>query len=132
MASNRNAGSTTAFTQGHPHRSHSDNEITAQLRLGRYTRDQRASTIHLAPATLQPGGAQASLAAFGPGTAINRSTPLKMQDLDSVCAQGHHSSKFIPQGPLTSSGCIVKVAEWSQRSGVQHQPNALHSCCPSL
>ena len=94
MASDYNAGSATALTLGHTHRFDRDNGITTQLRVGRYSRDQRASTIRLAGAALQPGGVEASLATFGPGTVFNRGAPLKIQDLDTVYAQSDYSGKF--------------------------------------
>lgn len=94
LASDYNAGSATTFTLGHTHRLDRDHEITTQVRLGRYSRDQRASTIRFAPAAAQPGGVEASLASFGPGTVFNRGAPLKIQDLDTVYAQSDYSGKF--------------------------------------
>ena len=94
MASDHHAGSATALTLGHTHRFDRDNGITTQLRLGRYGRDQRTSTIRLAGAASQPGGVEASLATFGPGTVFNRGTPLKIQNLDTFYAQSDDSGKF--------------------------------------
>jgi catecholate siderophore receptor len=52
MASAHNPGSATALTRGHTHRFDRDHGMTAQLRVGRHTRNQRASTIRFAPASL--------------------------------------------------------------------------------
>lgn len=97
-ASDYNAGSATMATLGHIHRFSSDSELKTQLRVGKFERDQRASTIRLGAAALQPGGVAATLASFGPNTVLTRGTQLKIQNLDTVNLQSDFSSKFAALG----------------------------------
>lgn len=94
MASDRNNGQAATLTATHTHRLARDHEITSKIRQGSYKRDQRAGTIRLAAARLQPGGIAASLETFGPDTVLTRGTQLKIQDLDTWFAQSDYSGKF--------------------------------------
>ena len=98
MASDRNAGRAETVTATHTHRFTFDTELVTRLRKGAYSRDQRASTIRFAGAASQPGGLAASLATFGPGTVLNRGTPLKIQDMDTIHAQSDLSTRFSTAG----------------------------------
>jgi catecholate siderophore receptor len=73
-------------------------EWRTTLRVSRYTRDQRASAIRLAPAASQPGGQAATQDNFGPGTLLRRSggvgTNAKIQDLDAITFQSDYDTKF--------------------------------------
>jgi catecholate siderophore receptor len=73
-------------------------EWRTTLRLGQYTRDQRASAVRFAAAALQPGGVAATQANFGPDTVFQRSggtgTHAKIQDLDALTVQSDYDTKF--------------------------------------
>ena len=94
MASDYNAGTATTGTLTHQHRFDADSTLSTQVRMGEYTRDQRASTVRLGNQTIQPGGTAASLATFGPNTVLTRGNQLKIQDLDALYAQSDYQSKF--------------------------------------
>jgi catecholate siderophore receptor len=98
MASDINAGRAETVTATHTHRFAFDTELVTKLRKGAYSRDQRASTVRFAAAAAQPGGVAASLASFGPGTVLNRGTPLKIQDMDTLHAQSDLSTRFNTAG----------------------------------
>jgi catecholate siderophore receptor len=73
-------------------------EWRTTLRLGQYTRDQRASAVRFAAAALQPGGVAVTQANFGPGTVFQRSggtgTHAKIQDLDAITFQSDYDTRF--------------------------------------
>lgn len=94
MASDRNDGSAQTLTLQHKLRLDRDHQISTQLRRGVYERDQRASTVRLGAAALQPGGVAASLATFSPATVLTRGAPLKIQDLDLWLAQSDYNGRF--------------------------------------
>jgi catecholate siderophore receptor len=94
LASDRNNGSAQHLTFSHTHRFDFNHEVTTKVRKGAYERDQRASTVRFANASLQPGGAAVNLSNFGPNTVINRGTQLKVQDLDTVYVQSDYGGKF--------------------------------------
>ena len=94
LASDRNAGQAATLTATHTHRFDRQHEITTKVRHGGYARDQRAGTVRLGGAALQPGGVAASLATFGPETVLTRGTQLKIQDLDTWFAQSDYSGRF--------------------------------------
>jgi catecholate siderophore receptor len=91
-------GSVNMGTLGHTHRFADRSEWRSTLRVGRYTRDQRASAIRLAPAASQPGGIAATQGNFGPGTVLRRSggagTNAKIQDLGAITFQSDVDTKF--------------------------------------
>jgi catecholate siderophore receptor len=91
-------GSVNTGTLGHTHRFADRSEWRSTLRVGRYTRDQRASAIRLAPAASQPGGIAATQANFGPGTVLRRSggagTNAKIQDLGAITFQSDVDTKL--------------------------------------
>ncbi|MDP3824582.1 MAG: TonB-dependent siderophore receptor [Burkholderiales bacterium] len=86
MASDYNAGSANIATLSHIHRFGGGSELKTQVRKGRFERDQRAGTVRFASLT--------DLGNFGPGTAFNRGTQLKIQDVDTLHAQSDFSTKF--------------------------------------
>ena len=97
-ASDVNLGGADTGTLAHIHRFADRSELRTTLRLGTYTRDQRASTVRLAPAAAQPGGLAATQASFGPATVLRRSggsgTAAKIQDLDALTFQSDYDTKF--------------------------------------
>jgi catecholate siderophore receptor len=98
LSSDVSRGTADTLTLGHTHRLADRSEIRSTLRLGQYTRDQRASAIRFAPAAAQPGGQAATLANFGVGTVLRRSggngTSAKIQDLDSLTFQSDLDKRF--------------------------------------
>jgi catecholate siderophore receptor len=101
-ASDVSNGTATTGTLGHVHRFADRTEWRTTLRLGHYTRDQRASAVRLAPAAVQPGGVAATQASFGPDTVLRRSggtgTSAKIQNLDSVTFQSDLDKKVTAWG----------------------------------
>ena len=94
MASDRNDGQAATLTATHTHRFDRQQEITTRVRHGAYDRNQRASTIRLGAASLQPDGQAVTLATFGPATVLTRGTQLKIQDLDTWLVQSDYSGRF--------------------------------------
>jgi catecholate siderophore receptor len=88
MASDYNNGTATYATLAHTHRFDGDTELTTRVRQGRFTRDQRASTIRTS----------AALDTFGPSSTLTRGTQNKIQDLDTLYVQSDLSSKFTAWG----------------------------------
>ncbi len=93
MASDINAGQASFGTLSHVRRLTGGAEWRSTARLGRYSRDQRASAMRLGSAALQ-GGTAASLASFGPQTVLTRGTNLKMQTLDTINLQSDFNRKL--------------------------------------
>ncbi len=98
MASDKNLGSATHGTFTHTHRFQEGGELRTAVRVGTYTRDQRASTIRFAAAALQPDRTAVSLATFGPDTVLTRGTQLKIQDMDTLHLQSDFSRRFAGLG----------------------------------
>jgi catecholate siderophore receptor len=102
LASDVSNGSATTGTLGHVHRFADRSEWRTTLRLGHYTRDQRASAVRIAPAAAQPGGVAATQANFGPDTVLRRSggtgVAAKIQNLDSVTLQSDIDKRFSAWG----------------------------------
>ncbi|WP_374263627.1 TonB-dependent receptor [Zoogloea sp.] len=94
MASDRNYGTATYGTLSHTHRFSEDTELVTKLRKGDFTRDQRASTVRLAGASLQPGGVAATRDTFSDATVLTRGTQLKMQSYENLLFQSDLSTKF--------------------------------------
>ena len=97
-ATDISAGSASIGTLGHVLRFADRSELRTTLRLGAYTRDQRASVIRFAPTTVQPGGLAVTQANFGPNTVLRRSggtgAAVKIQDLDAITFQSDYDTKF--------------------------------------
>jgi catecholate siderophore receptor len=100
LASDRNTGSAQWLALKHVHRFDHDNELQTQVRQGRSTRDQRASTVRFAG---QPPGSAAApltnplpvtLANLNLNTVLNRNTALKIQDVETTHLQSDYSNKF--------------------------------------
>jgi catecholate siderophore receptor len=91
-------GTANMATLGHVHRFADRSEWKTTLRLGAYQRDQRASTVRIAPAAVQPGGVAATQANFGPDTVLRRSggtgAAVKIQDLDALTFQSDYDTRF--------------------------------------
>lgn len=98
MASDYNNGSATMATLGHTHRFDSDSELKTQVRVGKFDRDQRAGTVRIGAAALQPGRRAVTLDNFGPSTVLTRGTQLKIQDMETVHLQSDFSNKFAALG----------------------------------
>lgn len=111
MASDLNAGTATTATATHTHRFGVNSELTTKLRLGDYTRDQRAGTVRLCgpsvnsttgAITLNPACPQqtvpVSLQTFGNASVVTRGTQLKIQDLQTAFIQSDYSGKFSAMG----------------------------------
>ena len=120
LASDRNYGTANWVAFQHIHRFSADSELQTQVRQGRFTRDQHASTIRFAGtkpvvtagmtaaqiaavATTLAADAAAgrvynpaavTLANLNPNTVINRGNNLKIQDVDTTHAQSDFSTKF--------------------------------------
>ena len=112
-ASDVSAGSASQFSFGHVHRFANRTEWKTTARLGRYERDQRASAIRFAPATLQPGGLAVTPATFGPATVLRRSNGgvhAKIQDLESLTVQSDFDTKLQAWGLKHSVQAGVDVA----------------------
>ncbi len=102
LLSDVSRGSADTLTLGQVHRFADRSEWRTTLRLGQYTRDQRASAARFAPAAAQPGAVAATLANFTDATVIRRSggnsTSAKIQDLDSVTFQSDYDKRFTAWG----------------------------------
>ena len=111
MASDVNAGTATTATATHTHRFGVNSELSTKLRLGDYSRDQRASTVRLCGPTVNSStGAltlnpacptqtvPASLQTFNDASVLTRGTQLKIQDLQTAFLQSDYSGKFTAIG----------------------------------
>ncbi len=103
MASDRNNGSAQWLAFKHTHRFSADSELTTQVRSGRFTRDQRASTIRFmgttaAAATPLTNPAAVTLDNLNANTVLNRGAALKIQDVDALHFQSDFSAKFAALG----------------------------------
>jgi catecholate siderophore receptor len=102
LLSDVSKGTADTQTLSHVHRFADRSEWRTTLRLGQYTRDQRASAARIAPAAVQPGGVAATQANFSEGTVIRRSggngTSPKIQDLNSVTFQSDLDKRFTAWG----------------------------------
>ncbi len=119
-ASDYMAGGTTYGTASHLHRFSSDSELRTVLRVGRYTRDQRASAIRFAAAAQQPGGAAVSPATIGPATVLTRGSQNKIQDMDSLYLQSDYSGKFEALGMKHTAltGLDVAIDDFNRYAAV--------------
>jgi len=90
-SSDYNNGSANYQTFSHTHRFDQDSEIKTQVRNGKYTRDQRASTIRLPSSDRQP---TVWLSNLNGNTALSRGTQNKIQDLETQYFQSDFSNKF--------------------------------------
>lgn len=101
-ASDRSFGTADTLTLGHVHRFADRSEWRTTLRVGAYTRDQRASVIRLAPAASQPGGVAVTQANFSEATVLRRSggnsLNAKIQDLDALTFQSDYDTRFTAWG----------------------------------
>jgi catecholate siderophore receptor len=98
LTSDVSLGSASMGTFGHVLRFADRSELRTTLRLGAYTRDQRASAVRVAPAAVQPDGVAATQANFGPDTVLRRSggngVSAKIQNLDAITFQSDYDTKF--------------------------------------
>ncbi len=102
-SSDRNDGSAQWLAFKHIHRFDSDNELQTQIRQGRFTRDQRASTIRFAgqaPASATPltNPTAVTFDSLNGGTVFNRGAALKIQDVDTLHLQSDFNRKFTALG----------------------------------
>jgi catecholate siderophore receptor len=98
MASDVNEGSATHGTFGYIHRFADRSELTTRLRAARYERNQRASTVRIAPAAMQPGGIAITQDNFGDDTVLRRANgngvQAKVMDLETLSFQSDYDKKF--------------------------------------
>ena len=115
LESDVSLGTATHGSFGHVHRFADRSEWKTTVRLGAYTRDQRASAVRFAPAAAQPGGVAATLDNFGPDTVLRRSggngTSAKIQDLDAITLQSDYDTKFQAWGLRHSVQAGVDLAK---------------------
>ena len=88
------AGGTSYGTLTHTHRFDNRDELRTVLRVGRYERDQRASTVRFANASLQPGGVAVSPSTISGDTVLTRGANSKIQDMEGVYLQSDYSGNF--------------------------------------
>jgi len=94
MASDKNRGEATTAGFSHVHRFSPTSSLTTKVRIGEFDRDQRASTIRLAAASLQPGGVAATLENFSAATVLTRGTQLKLQNVRNLYAQTDYTGRL--------------------------------------
>jgi catecholate siderophore receptor len=92
--SDYNHGSAGYASFAHTHRFSSDTELVTKIRKGDFNRDQRASTVRIAGAALQPGGILATRENFSSNTVLNRGSQNKIQSMENLFAQSDLSTKF--------------------------------------
>ncbi|KAB2962454.1 MAG: TonB-dependent siderophore receptor [Zoogloea sp.] len=92
--SDYNHGSAGYATFAHTHRFSADTELVTKVRKGDFNRDQRASTVRVAAANLQPGGIAATRENFSNDTVLTRGTQNKIQSMENLFAQSDLSTKF--------------------------------------
>lgn len=99
LASDVARSGTTQAHASHVHRFGGGREIRTQLRVAGYTRDQRASAVRFAAASLQPGGLAVTADTFGDATVLQRSggtgVQLKTMNMDTVYAQSDYSGRHV-------------------------------------
>ena len=98
-ASDRNNGGAQWLALKHTHRFSADSELQTAVRQGRFTRDQRASTIRFAGQTASATSpltnpAPVTLENLNDRTVFNRGAALKIQDVDTTHFQSDFSAKF--------------------------------------
>ena len=98
-SSDRNYGSAQWLALKHTHRFSADSELQTAVRQGRFTRDQRASTIRFVGQTASAAStltnpAPVTLDNLNDRTVFNRGAALKIQDVDTTHFQSDFSSKF--------------------------------------
>jgi len=96
MASDRNNGTADYVSFSHTHRFEDNGELKTQIRRGSYSRDQRSGAIRFARTTSSPlaNPEAVGLDNLSDATILNRSTHIKIQDLDSLYVQSDLSRKF--------------------------------------
>lgn len=87
MASDRNHTGTTQAHATHRFKLDDGTEWRTQLRAADYRRDQRASAIHFAPASQQPGGQAVNADTFGDASVLTRGTNNKLMNLGTLTLQ---------------------------------------------
>ena len=94
LSSDYNHGSAGYASFAHTHRFSSDTELVTRIRKGDFNRDQRASTVRIAGAALQPGGIAATRENFSSATVLTRGTQNKIQSMENLFAQSDLSTRF--------------------------------------
>lgn len=94
MASDYSRSGTTQYSGSHLHRFQNGDELKTQLRVARYTRDQRASAIRFGNATLQPDRQTVTSDTFSDSTVLTRGTNIKIMDMETQYLQTDYSGKF--------------------------------------
>ena len=91
MASDNLGGGTTQGNAVHVHAFGEGRQLRTALRVARYGRDQRASAVRFANATLQPGRLAVTADTFSDATVLTRGTQNKIMDLDTQYLQSDYS-----------------------------------------
>lgn len=78
----------------HTHRLAGGGEIKTAFRAAKVKRDQRASTVRFAGATLQPGGIAVTGDSISDATVLTRGTQIKIQELDNQVMQSDYTDRF--------------------------------------
>ncbi|WP_222862185.1 TonB-dependent receptor [Zoogloea oleivorans] len=94
LNSDYNHGSAGYASFSHTHRFSTDTELVTKVRKGDFNRDQRASTVRIAGAALQPGGVAVTSENFSNATVLTRGTQNKIQSMENLFAQSDLSTKF--------------------------------------
>ncbi len=84
----------TCCTLRHLRRLGPGSSWTTTLRSGRYSRDQRASAIRFAAASLQPDGQAVTADTLGSSTVLTRGSNNKTMDMDTLALQSDYSGRF--------------------------------------
>lgn len=86
----------TGTTQGnfiYVYRMDAGQQVRTAVRVARYERDQRASAIRFAAASLQPDGRAVTADTFSDATVLTRGTNNKTMDMDTVYAQSDYNGR---------------------------------------
>ncbi len=94
MSSDFSEGGVKYAELNHTHRFASGGQWRTAVRVGQYDRDQRASAVRFANATLQPGGLAVSPDTLSDGTVLTRGTQVKIMDMETVHGQSDYSREF--------------------------------------
>jgi catecholate siderophore receptor len=94
MASDFSEGGVKYAALTHTHRFANGGQWRTATRVGRYDRDQRASAVRFANATLQPDGLAVSRDTLSDATVLTRGTQLKIMDMGTVHGQSDYSREF--------------------------------------
>jgi catecholate siderophore receptor len=93
MRSDYNETGTTQGNFTYVYRMDVGQELRTAVRVATYERDQRASAIRFAAASLQPDGRPVTAETFGGASVLTRGTNIKIQNMDTVYAQSDYNGR---------------------------------------